>query len=319
MFRWFLFAFLIGALALFAEDDPDEPGVGVSANPGAINITTGTGELGRFLGIHKNSGFRLGGVWLGDYNWLMSGHSDTNDNRRWTGNSLFILEAHVDLDKAFCWKGGSFGIDFLQFNGQPTNDDAGSVQGYNSLPGPPPLNRSELYQVWLRHEFLEDKLVLRIGKTVPTDDFNNVLRPVPTQDKGLSIPAVSGLIYTPIFVNTTLLGAIPGYYNSAYGVTATFAPIKEFYLSAGGYDGNLARGVQIGLRGPRLNGYYFTIAEVGGSWLTPRQKRPGSLGIGGWRQTGRLTAGGQTENGTGGFYLFGSQALWLKNSCYAQN
>jgi hypothetical protein len=40
--------------------------------------------------------------------------------------------------------------------------------------------------------------VVRIGKTVPTYDFGNVVRPVPVQDLALRIPAVSGLLYTPI-------------------------------------------------------------------------------------------------------------------------
>jgi porin len=75
------------------------------------------------------------------------------------------------------------------------------VQGYNSLPGAEPLNRSELY----RQTFLEDRFIFRIGKLVPTYDFNNVARPVPTHDKELEIPAVTGLLYTPIYVNPTLL------------------------------------------------------------------------------------------------------------------
>src|SRR5436190_501018 len=46
---------------------------GVSANPGANNIVTGTGALGRFLGFPKDSGVYLGGTWIGDGGWLMSG------------------------------------------------------------------------------------------------------------------------------------------------------------------------------------------------------------------------------------------------------
>lgn len=59
-------------------------------------------------------------------------------------------------------------------------------------------------------------------------------RPVPTQDEALSIPAVTRLLYTPVFVNPTLLGAIGGYYNSVYGVTITLAPTKNGYLNYGG-------------------------------------------------------------------------------------
>ena len=99
------------------------------------------------------------------------------------------------------------------------------------MPGPPPLHRSELYQLWWRQELFDGKLILRVGKMVPTADFNNVLRPVPMQDQSLFIPSVSGLLFTPVFVNPTLLGVMPGYYNSACGVTTTFAPTKNFYFS----------------------------------------------------------------------------------------
>ncbi len=52
-------------------------------------------------------------------------------------------------------------------------------------------------------------------------------------DLNLSIPAVSGLTYTPVFVNPTLLGVMPGYYNSAYGLTTSFAPTKSVYIPYG--------------------------------------------------------------------------------------
>ncbi len=280
---------------------------GISGNPGAVNILTGTGELGHLVRIPEESGIRLGGLWMGDYNVLL-----TNQNsRHWTGNSLFILDLSINLYKACKWKNAFFGAEFLQFNGQPTNADAGVVQGYNSLPGAPPLNRSELYQLWIRQEFLDNKFSIRIGKTIPTYHFNNVSKPVPTENPAVSIPSVTGLIYTPIFVNTTLLGAIGGYYNSVYGLVATISPIKQAYVNIGVYDGNLARGVQTGLTGPHFNGYYFSIMEGGYGWSTPK---PGIAALGGWYQSGLLEAGKEQENGTGGIYAFGSQALWIKDS-----
>lgn len=289
----------------------EESSYGISGNPGAVNILTGTGELGHFLHIPERSGLRVGGLWMGDYNALIHGVDRTDSDRRWTGNSAFILDLYIDLHKAVGWKGTSFGTEFLQFNGQPTNADAGVVQSYNSLPGDPPLNRSELYQLWIRQEFLDRKLSIRIGKTVPTYHFNNVSKPVPTENQAITIPSVSGLIYTPIFVNTTLDGAIGGFYNSVCGIVATIAPVKDAYINLGIFDGNVARGVQTGLTGPHFNGYYFSIAETGYGWTAPK---PGIAAIGGWYQSGILEAAGQKQQGTGGLYLFGSQALWIKDS-----
>ena len=116
-------------------------------------------------------------------------------------------------------------------------------------------------------------------------------------------------------MNPTILGAMPGYYNSAWGVMMTAAPNDQFYGSAGIYDGNGANGVQTGLQtGPTINTYKFGIAELGAAWLVGPEHRPGSFGAGGWSQTGTLSlsapSGPITQNGTHGFYTFGSQSLW---------
>jgi porin len=284
---------------------------GISANPGATNVLTGTGLLGRLLGFGPDSGVRLGGLWIGDMNYLVAGGADP---RTWSFNSLLLVDFSLDLEKLLRIPGAQIGAEFLQFNGQNTNGQAGVVAGYNSLPGPPPLNRSELYELWWRQRLFDDKLIIRIGKTVPTYDFNNVVRPLSLQDDTLAIPAVSSLIYTPIFINPTLLGAMPGYYNSAYGITVTVAPTSNFYVSAAAFDGNLARGIQTGLNvTPEFNGYYFAIGEVGYAWRLGPHGMPGTVAVGGWGQTGELSANGVTENGARGIYTFGSQRLWVRN------
>ena len=282
----------------------------ITGNPAAENNLPGTGLAGRILHLPEESGLRLGGLWLADTNGLISGGAEPG---KWSWNSALIVGANLDVKELIGWKGASFGIQFLQFNGQNTNGQAGSVQGYNSLPGPEPLNRSELYQIWYRQTFLEDRFVFRIGKLVPTYDFNNVARPVPTRDKELDIPAVTGLLYTPIFVNPTLLGAIGGYYNSVSGVTLSVAPTENTYLSYGFYDGNVARGAQTGMMGPKFNGYYFNIWEAGIDWVIG-EKYPGQFGAGLWHQTGVLQGpNGASQNGTGGCYMFGGQRIWCNS------
>src|SRR6476660_9088160 len=230
----------------------------ISSNPGAVDVRTGTGELAEtidgLVGLPRDTGVFFGGAFVADANCLLTGGAEPG---KWSFNRLLILGAGLDAEKLVGWSGGRFGVEFLQFNGEHTNRQAGSVQGYNSLPGPDPLHRSELYQLWWRQELFDRKFILRFGKVVPTADFNNVLRPVPMQDQSLFIPSVSGLLFTPVFVNPTLLGVMPGYYNSACGVTTTFAPTENFYFSYGVYDGNIANGTQTGTRGPEFNGYYF--------------------------------------------------------------
>lgn len=294
-----------------------QTGLGISANPAAIQDHTGSGAVQRFLlrqfGGHNDHGIKFGGLWLGDCNWLIAGGEKPG---AFSCNSALVLDNHIDLQKLTgWWKGGTFGAEFLQLNASPTNQQAGTVQGYNSTPGSDPLTRSELYELWIRQELFRGKLIVRVGKVTPTRDFGNVLRPVPTQDAASFIPAVSGLLYTPVFKNPTLYGASPGFYNSASGVTLNLAPQKWWYINYGAYDGNLARGVQTGIRGPTFNGYYFQIGEAGLVWRLGPNHLPGQAGAGLWHQTGVLTGPpGIQEDGTNGVYTFGSQRLWFRDS-----
>lgn len=298
------------------QEIDSQTGLGISANPAAIQDHTGSGAVQRFLmrqfGVHDDHGIQFGGLWLADCNWLITGGEKPG---AFSCNSALILDNNIDLHKLTgWWQGGTFGAEFLQLDASPTNDQAGTIQGYNSTPGPDPLTRSELYELWLRQELFRGKLVVRVGKVTPTRDFGNVLRPVPTQDEASFIPSVSGLLYTPVFKNPTLYGASPGFYNSAGGVTLNLAPEKWWYINYGAYDGNLARGVQTGIRGPTFNGYYFQIGEAGLVWRLGPNHLPGQAGAGIWHQTGVLHGPpGISEDGASGLYTFGSQRLWFRD------
>jgi porin len=290
----------------------------ISSNPAAVNVDTGTGVVQNYvekkLGIKDNHGISVKGAWLGDSNQLFSGGIPDADRN--TSNSILLLNLTVDTEKLNKWKGGLFGAQFLQVNTQNTNGQVGSVQGYNSLPGSPPLIRSELYELWFRQAFFEDKLFVRVGKTVTTLDFNNVVKPDALKPGSPTIPSVTSLIYTPIFTNPTMLGVIPGFYNSAYGVTLNFTPIKTWYVSYGIYDGNSARGVQTGLTGPTFNGASFQIAETGADWLIGKNQMPGNIGVGLWHQHGLILQPPLAENAASGVYAFGSQRVWYRHPGY---
>ena len=287
----------------------------ISGNPGEVNFDVGNGFLQGLTGPSKDSGITFGGIWLSNYSILMSGGVQPGAS---SWNSLLILSTHLDAEKLLGWKGADFGIQFLQFDGENSNGQAGSVQGYNGIVGSAPFNRTELYQAWYRQKLFDDRLIFRIGRMVPTYDFNNVSRPVTTQREDLQIPAVTGLIFTPVFVNPTMLGALPGYYNSADGVTASLLPTRNSYICYGCFNGNLANGVQTGLTGPQFNGYSFNILEAGADWVIA-DKYPGEFGVGTWYQTGTLSGPGSIEqNGTGGVYLFGGQRVWGRRVQSAQ-
>lgn len=211
-------------------------GDNVAGNPAAVNFETGTGALGRYLRL--KDGIRLGGLWIGDGNYLIAG--GVGKPHRLDGNSLLLLNMEFDLQKLMNIQGALVGIEGLQLNGSHVNQEVGCVQDYNGLDELTPLTRTELYQLWWRQELFDKKLIIRIGKQVPTLDFNNVVVPNPYNEASLNIPAVTSLIYTPIFVNSSLLGAIPGYYNSAVGICVSYVPTKHLSISGGFYDGSLA-------------------------------------------------------------------------------
>jgi len=303
--------------ALFTERPP-----AIAANPGASNPFPGTGLLGRLLGLTPESGIKVGGLWAGNSDYLFTGGQKP---RTWSFNSLLILNVNLNLDRIVGLPGATVDCSMLEFNGEDANEKAGVVQGYDGLPGVSPLVRTELYQLVWRQSLFEDKLIVLAGKSVPTVDFNNVSRPVDVSDPARMIPAVTSLTYTPIFINPAMLGVAPGYYNSAYGIMANWAPSKKFYITYGFYDGALADGTQTGLKeAPVLDGHYFTIGEGGYCWLLGREKLPGKIAVGGWIQTGELYGPDESlpggtkpeyqvaEEGAQGAYSLGSQRLWYR-------
>jgi porin len=153
-------------------------------------VEPGTGEWGRLVGFGPDSGVRLGGVLVSNGNYLASGGNSPGVA---SFNNLFVTDLDADLDRLIHIPGATVGAALLQFDGQPTNQQAGLMTGYNSLPDAPPLDRTELYEFWWRQSLFADAVVVRFGKLVPTNDFDNIIRPVPVQDLSLNIPAVSGL------------------------------------------------------------------------------------------------------------------------------
>jgi porin len=281
----------------------------ISGNIGEVNPVTGTGLLGRILGLDKIPGVYLGGAWVADANYLATGGVKPH---LWSFNSLILVNVILDSDKLIGIPGGSLGAQMLQFTGQQTNREAGSFQGFNSLVSNPPLDRLELYQLWWRQELFDNKLVIRIGKQVPPADFNNVSRPVPTAEYSRQITAVTGLISGTVAKSPTMFGVEPGFYDSAYGVTATYAPMRQFYISYGLFDGSIGKGIKTGLDvEPHFNGHYLNIAEAGCAWVLGAEQKPGAIGTGGWLETGRLYAPGTSDEGAQGFYMFASQRIWF--------
>ena len=185
-------AALLGSLAALVCETPvkaQNASQGIAGNPGAVDVEPGTGALGQFLGFGPDSGVRLGGVVVSNGNALAAGGKDPGTA---SFNNLAVIGGDANLDKLAQIPGATLGVSVLRFDGQRTNQQFGAVTGYNSLSGAPPLDRTELYELWWRQSLFADSVVVRFGKLVPTNDFDNVVRPVPVQDPSLKIPTVSG-------------------------------------------------------------------------------------------------------------------------------
>ncbi|MES2199564.1 MAG: carbohydrate porin [Chlamydiota bacterium] len=230
------------------------------------------------------------------------------------------FELLFDPGKVSSWKGATFAVELLQLNTSSINSNAGLVQGFEGLSETAPLNRTDLYQWWYRQEFLDGKLITRIGKSTPNYDFNAVNNLFTMIEPRIS-PTASGLIYGTIFSQGSIDGFIPSYYNSAFGANIFYFPKENFYISLGAYDGNKARGEETGIKGPQFNGYYFFVSETGYSWANA--PLPGRVSLGLWDQTGKLTLDVEekhiSQQGAQGVYLFASQRLWWKDKSRANS
>lgn len=293
-----------------ASDDgaPRRTAIGIAGNPAAIEDSSGTGWLGRQLGL--KDGWTLGGFWVGSGNALLSGGIEPG----LTFNSQFILGIQANLEKTHGLKGSSIGAQFMQLNNDPTNANAGTVLGFNTIDSTPPTNRAELVQLWWRQALFDDRIVVQIGKVNPGGDFGNVVRPILTTAPARDIGVVTSLLYGSVYAPATFFGVFPGFYETPFGITTTWAPNDNFYVAYGAYDGNLARGVPVGIRWPEFNGYYIQVAETGLNWLLGPEAKPGNIAVGGYVQSGELSTGtGITEDGVTGFYVYGSQQIWYRD------
>lgn len=93
-------AALLGWLAASALAEApataQEATLGISGNPGAVDVEPGTGELGRLIGFGPDSGVRLGGVLVSNGNYLASGGNNPGVA---SFDNLFVTGLDADLDK----------------------------------------------------------------------------------------------------------------------------------------------------------------------------------------------------------------------------
>ena len=243
----------LGAAPLMAQPSPP------TSNPAASQTAPGTGELGRLLGLPADGALRVSGVWVGNGTSQWAG--GVSDQNGVNGAQEFLLEASLDLGQAIGLDHTWIWVQGLQVN---TTSDAGlvtgSVQGSNSLTTPPPWNRSEVFEFAVRKDFWDGRLRLIAGKQSASITFANINRPDQTTDPRYQVVNLTSLAFLPIYAMPTLIDRLPGYTNSALGLTLTAQPDVldgRAYVSAGVYDGRGGlrdASVQTGMDAPSLSG-----------------------------------------------------------------
>ncbi len=274
-----------------------------SGNPAATNKSPGVGLLGRLVDLDA-LGVRLGGIWMGEVSGALVGGLHQGS---WRGQNLLVADATLDLERLVGWPGALAGGELLTHGGTAASSLTGDVQGFDGLDGGPPLDRTELYELWLRQSLFDGRVVLRLGKQVPSYDF-------------AVVADVTPLVFTPVFAMPTMLGRAPGYPDSATGISVFAYPTTDLYAGFGFYDGRLgAKGIPTGNRSPDLDGDYFFIGEAGATWSLGGSRLPGGFGAGGWGQTGRLERfDGSVQDGTSGFFALVKQHLWAEPDAAGQ-
>lgn len=289
-------------LPVQAEAAADQPAEEVNHgahlfSPAGDSLRRGTGELGRAMGLSKNSPLTLGGEWIGNGSSQMSGGWIGPYGRQSYAQAGFI-DLRLNLEKAKIWKGGELWIQGLQYNVLNNgNNAAGSVQQFNNLISAPPFTRTELYTYGIKQKLLGGQLEVSLGKVFAGYYFGAVARPIPDQNPEIAGGPNTNLLFLPPYSQPTFVGREPGYPDSTLGGVITVQPNilnRRAYLSVGVFDGRTGLGpvgsVATGMQaGGNLLGPLLTMAEAGGVWSVGNKRLPGQLALGLWNQSGRLT------------------------------
>lgn len=241
-------------------------------------------------------------VWQGN----ARGGLDTHNGHRHTGSYDMIMQ--LDTDKAGLWKGGLFNVYLEGSVGQGISETkVGDLLGVNA--DAQTAGDFQISTAWYEHRFLDEKVLLRLGKQDPTSDFDT--------NRYANNEVAQ-------FLNNSLVNnaAVP-WPDYGLGVQALVLPAEWFYSQVGVFDsqGQGGRtGFDTAFHGPA---HFFFIHESGFTPAFTRNRKtyPGTYRFGYWydptpKETFRLsprTGEPRTRNGDWGAYLSFDQLVFREN------
>jgi len=238
-----------------------------------------------FPSIYTSSGWNIAG-----------GREITTD-----GNLEYLLDLtlKVSSEPLLRYDGGLFCADLQFKRGGFPSKDAGSFQFLTYIEA---RNLFQLFQLWYRQSFCEDKYWFKVGKT----DFSEII----------DYSIYAQYYQYQSFENIPVIRNVPYYPNSAMGVSVFLNPLSCFALTAGLIDGSNVLGVETGNIGvfgkffSDLAHHAFIFAQFDFSWYK-QKKHFGRMSIGGWRNTSEVHKfSGGTAKGMQGMYMVLDQTIW---------
>lgn len=225
-----------------------------------------------------------------------------------TSYSMFCADLKLDTERLVNLPGGEFHIGFaVNFGTQLSQGVVGNVFPIQSSDVAPPGPR--LTNLSYTQEFFDGKLSLRAGR-VSIDSLYGEEFAASSYFRSFTSVAFNAIPFA-IFYNSP--GAF-GYPATTWGARAKFAPVEEFYVMAGIYNGDPEVGLanRYGLDFT-FNGPAFGIAEIG---LRHNQGDedtglPGNLKLGGFVLGGSVETFSSEASSSGrfGLYVVGDKTL----------
>jgi len=244
------------------------------------------------------------------------------------GGGPLGITATVDTENLMGLKGGTLFVDWEFYNWynqryapEDTFDPSGSYVGVNTnFIDSDDSILNQLAQLYYRQSFMDDQLALTLGKMDANAPFVSV------EAAGAFQNSIS--MFTP-----TLNAFIPTYPNESTAVMGEISKSDFFTFKAALFDGTSAAydastgvtGPATGPRGPETffhnDGHWWVVAQMDFNWKI-NEELSGSLGLGGWIQTGRVATQGLDQAGVSdvpGWYIQWQQTLWALNKDLAQD
>lgn len=142
-------------------------------------------------------------------------------------DGLTTMSLTLDMDKAFCWHGGTFFVSALQIHGRDLSAD--NLYNLQSVSGIEAERTTRLWELWFQQAFAGDKASLRIGQLGIDQEF------LISQGASLYLNTVMGW---PALPSYDLYAGGPAYPLSSPAVRVKVQPNDCLTFLAGVYDDN---------------------------------------------------------------------------------